>query len=71
MTKKTHRYPPYQHSFDDLCDAGCGRVVPLPNHDGDLRRLGWEVEPDSTFIDGKRRTCAACVDLREQGEQGE
>ena len=62
---REHRYPPYEHGWEDLCDAGCGRPVP-DGPDGRLStgalwRLGWEVRPDLTFRDGVRRVCATCV----------
>jgi hypothetical protein len=60
--KKEHRYPPYEHNFDDLCDAGCTRVVPRRFSDNELRTKGWDVADDPSFVDGKRRICAACVD---------
>jgi hypothetical protein len=66
MEKKEHRYGKYKYSFDNLCDAGCTRPVPYGADDNQLRRWGWRVEDDPSYIDGKQRTCAACAEVEKE-----
>lgn len=67
--KKSHRYSPYEYHFDDLCDAGCARPVPSLS-DSELRTKGWDIADDPTYVDGKRRVCAECVDKIEITNRG-
>ena len=62
VTRRDHRYGPYVHFFDKLCDGGCSRPVPYTLTDNDLRRIGWDVTEDDSYGDGKCRICPACLD---------